>query len=49
MPKKRFALIGTGARSGMYIRALTGGDYKDAAELVALCDMNPGRIAYHNE
>ena len=49
MAKKRFALIGTGARSTMYIRALTNGTYKDYAELVALCDMNPGRLEYFNK
>ena len=49
MAKKRYAVIGTGARSNMYINALTNGKYKDHAELVALCDMNQGRMDYHNE
>ncbi len=42
----RFALIGTGARSEMYIRAILG-DHADTAELVGLSDTNPGRIEYY--
>jgi len=47
MQKKRYALVGTGGRSGMYIGALTK-DFTDYAELVALCDINPGRMQYYN-
>ena len=49
MAKKRFAVVGTGGRSDMYISALCGGDYKDHAELVALCDINQGRMDYYNK
>lgn len=40
MTKKRYAVVGTGGRSDMYISALAGGDYKEYAELVAFCDVN---------
>ncbi|GIF14338.1 Gfo/Idh/MocA family protein [Actinoplanes teichomyceticus] len=43
----RFALVGAGARAGMFIRALTT-DHADVAELVALADTNPARPAVHN-
>ena len=49
MAKKRYAIIGTGGRSNMYIKALTDGTYKDYAELVAMCDLNQGRLDYYNE
>ena len=37
MGKKRYAVVGTGSRSSMYIRAITT-TYKDVAELVGLID-----------
>jgi predicted dehydrogenase len=43
-PRKRYALVGTGARAGLYLNAFTG-KFRDNAELVALCDSNPGRLA----
>ena len=49
MAKKRYVVVGTGARSDMYISALAGGDYKDYAELVGICDVNQGRMDYYNE
>ena len=49
MAKKRFVVVGTGGRSDMYISALCGGDYKDHAELVGLCDINQGRMDYYNK
>ena len=49
MAKKRFVVVGTGGRSDMYISALAGGDYKDYAELVGLCDINQGRMDYYNK
>ena len=49
MTKKRYAVVGTGGRSDMYISALAGGDYKEYAELVAFCDVNQGRMDYYNE
>jgi predicted dehydrogenase len=44
--RTRFALVGTGARSEMYIRAILGA-HADVAELVALSDLNPGRVDYY--
>ena len=49
MTKKRYAVVGTGGRSDMYICALAGEDYKEYAELVAFCDVNQGRMDYYNE
>ncbi len=40
--KRRFAIVGTGSRSGMYQDSLFK-HYKDNAELVGVCDKNPGR------
>lgn len=48
MTRKRYVLVGTGSRAGMYLRALTG-SHADVGELVALCDTNPYRMAYHAE
>ena len=47
MGKKRYAVVGTGSRSSMYIRAITT-TYKDCAELVGLCDSNQCRMNYYN-
>ena len=47
-PRRRYAVIGTGHRAGMYISAIIG-DHRDVAELVALCDTNPGRMAFYDE
>lgn len=44
MTKKRYAQIGLGSRSQMYSEALTGA-FKEKNELVALCDINQGRLA----
>jgi predicted dehydrogenase len=41
--RKRYALVGTGGRSGMYRRAIVG-EFKEFAELVGLCDKNSGRL-----
>ena len=49
MTKKRYAVVGTGGRSDMYICALAGDDYKEYAELVGFCDLNQGRMDYYNE
>ncbi|MBB2944168.1 putative dehydrogenase [Actinoplanes lutulentus] len=46
-PRRRYALVGAGARAGLFVRALTT-DHADVAELVALADTNPARIAVHN-
>ncbi len=47
MPKKRYALVGTGSRARMYIDALTT-MYRDSAELVALCDLSHVRMDWYN-
>lgn len=44
----RFALIGTGARSEMYIRAILE-THSDVASLVGLSDTNPGRVDYYQD
>jgi predicted dehydrogenase len=41
--RKRYALVGTGSRSGMYRDAVLGA-FASQAELVGLCDINPGRL-----
>lgn len=46
MPRRRYALIGAGHRAHMYVDALTG-PYAETAELVAICEPNPVRAAYH--
>ena len=45
--RKRYAIVGTGSRAGMYIEAATG-KYKDCAQLVGLCDLSHTRMAWHN-
>ena len=42
-PRRRFAIVGTGSRHKMYQNAIET-TYKDHAQLVALCDLNPGRV-----
>jgi predicted dehydrogenase len=44
---KRYAIVGTGARAGMYIEALTS-TYRDSTELVALCDLSQTRMDWYN-
>lgn len=46
--KKRYALVGTGSRSGMFLDAITT-TYRDVAELVALCDLSQTRMDWHNQ
>lgn len=46
--KARLALIGTGGRSEMYIRAVYG-KHADTAELIAFSDLNPGRVEYYQK
>lgn len=48
MVRVRYGLVGTGMRAGMYVRALTG-EHADVGELVALADVNEGRLAVHAE
>jgi len=46
MPSRlRYALVGTGSRAQMYLGAIAG-PHADVAELVAVADSNPGRIAW---
>jgi len=42
-PPRRFAIVGQGSRSQMYLSAITG-KYRSGNELVALCDNNRGRL-----
>jgi predicted dehydrogenase len=48
MSKKRFAFVGTGGRAISFIEPLVT-TYRDANELVAVCDLSPARMAYYNE
>ena len=41
--RKRYAIVGTGARYSMYQDAIEK-DYKEHAEIVGFCDANPGRV-----
>jgi predicted dehydrogenase len=41
--RKRYAIVGLGGRYRMYQSAILG-NYKDYAELVGVCDLNPGRV-----
>ncbi|MBE2239822.1 MAG: Gfo/Idh/MocA family oxidoreductase [Caldilineaceae bacterium] len=45
--RKRYAIVGTGGRAGLYIEALTT-TYAAAGELVALCDLSQTRMAWYN-
>ncbi len=42
-PRRRYAIVGTGSRHKMYQNAIEK-TYAEHAQLVALCDLNPGRI-----
>jgi predicted dehydrogenase len=46
--RKRYALVGLGARAGMFVDALTT-TYSAAAELVAFCDLSQTRMAWYNQ
>jgi predicted dehydrogenase len=46
--KKRYVLVGAGGRASLYIAALSN-DFSEYGELVALCDSNPGRMAFWRE
>ncbi len=45
--RKRYALVGTGGRAGMFVDAITT-TYKDVAELVAFCDFSQTRMNWYN-
>jgi predicted dehydrogenase len=46
-PVQRYAVVGTGARAEMFVRAIVS-DHADTSRLVALADPNPVRLAAHN-
>lgn len=46
MPR-RYAVAGTGSRAQAYVRAILQ-EHPEEAELVALLDPNPGRLAFHD-
>lgn len=48
MPKKRYALVGTGSRAHMFIDAVIT-TYREVAELVAFCDLSQVRMDWHNQ
>ncbi|ESQ81372.1 Gfo/Idh/MocA family protein [Asticcacaulis sp. YBE204] len=43
--RKRYAIVGCGSRARMFQTAIWGA-HKDHNQLVAVCDTNPGRLAY---
>ena len=43
---KRFCIVGTGGFSPRCIKGEIEGDYKPYAQLVGICDKNPGRLEY---
>lgn len=46
--RKRYALVGTGSRAGMFVNAVTN-TYKAVAELVAFCDLSRTRMDWYNQ
>lgn len=47
MTRKRYAIVGTGGRAGLFFNAITQ-TYRDTAELVAFCDLSQVRMDYYN-
>jgi predicted dehydrogenase len=45
---RRYAVVGLGHRAQLYIDALLG-EWSDTGEIVAFCDTNRTRMAYHND
>ena len=45
--RKRYAIVGTGSRAGMFIEAIAK-TYADSAELVGFCDLSHTRMNWHN-
>ncbi|HEX4196783.1 MAG TPA: Gfo/Idh/MocA family oxidoreductase [Caulobacteraceae bacterium] len=41
--RPRYAIVGTGARSYLYLQALLG-EHAEDGELVGVCELNPGRL-----
>ena len=46
--RRRCAAVGLGTRARLFTAALAG-PYADRVELVGFCDVNPHRMAVHNE
>ena len=46
--KKRYAIVGTGSRAGMFVRAITE-TYRETSELVGFCDLSQVRMDWYNE
>ena len=46
-PVRKYAIVGCGSRGRMYSDAIWNA-HKATSELVALCDTNPGRLAYYS-
>ncbi len=46
--RKRYAIVGTGSRAGMFFDAICC-TYRDDAELVALCDLSQTRMDWYNQ
>jgi predicted dehydrogenase len=46
--KKRYALVGTGSRAGMFVDAITQ-TYRDVSELVGFCDLSQARMDWYNQ
>jgi predicted dehydrogenase len=46
--RKRYAIVGTGARAGMYVDAISA-TYREYAELVAFCDLSQTRMDWYNQ
>jgi predicted dehydrogenase len=46
--RKRYAIVGLGARARMFTDAIAG-EFQENAELMGLCDISPTRLAWHNE
>ncbi|KIX04557.1 uncharacterized protein Z518_05427 [Rhinocladiella mackenziei CBS 650.93] len=47
MMRKKYAIVGTGGRSGFFYSAMAK-DFRDTTELVAFCDTNQTRMDYAN-
>ncbi len=45
--KRKYAIVGTGSRSGMFIKAIAT-TYRDSCVLVGFCDQNQTRMDWHN-
>ncbi|RIK34761.1 MAG: dehydrogenase [Chloroflexi bacterium] len=46
--RKRYAIVGTGGRAGMYVDAIAR-NFKEHAALVGLCDLSQTRMEWYNQ